>query len=126
MTGIGKSNLIQAILHTSPDIVHYDPPQIATSSTSSSSSFIKPSLSRRGTLQPNTIPPTDNILEIKASTRAYPPWWKTETERDIKANRPIISRRESTGEVLERNICFVDTPGYGSSDDVFPSTYYPG
>jgi flagellar basal body rod protein FlgB len=29
-----------------------------------------------------------------------------------------MSRRESSGEVLERNICFVDTPGYGSSDDV--------
>ena len=24
--GIGKSSLIQAILQTSPDIVHYDPP----------------------------------------------------------------------------------------------------
>lgn len=41
--GIGKSSLIQAILETSPDIVHYDPPQSASSATSSSS-FIKPSL----------------------------------------------------------------------------------
>ena len=89
------------------------------SSSSSSSSFIKQSLSRRGTLESNVIPPTENILEIKASTRAYPPWWKSETERDAKP-RPTMTRRESVGEVLERNICFVDTPGYGSSDDVIP------
>jgi hypothetical protein len=124
--GIGKSSLIQAILNTSPDIVHYDPPQPATSSislsSSSSSSFTKSSLSRRSTLEPNVIPSTENILEIKASTRAYPPWWKSETERDNKS-RPPLTRRESVGEVLERNICFVDTPGYGSSDDVFPSLY---
>lgn len=67
-------------------------------------------------MEPNTIPPTEDILEIKASTRAYPPWW--EKERD-KAARPPLARRESVGEVLERNLCFVDTPGYGNSNDVF-------
>ena len=91
-----------------------------SSTSSSSSSFTKPSLSRRSTLEPNVIPPTENILEIKASTRAYPPWWKSEAERETKSSRPQLTRRESVGEVLERNICFVDTPGYGSSDDVFP------
>lgn len=121
--GIGKSSLIQAILDASPDIVHYDPPQpaISPSSSSTSSSFIKPSLSRRATLDQTAIPPTETILEIKASTRAYPTWWKQETERDLKNSRPSITRRESIGEVLERNIVFVDTPGYGSSDDVSPS-----
>jgi hypothetical protein len=122
LLGIGKSSLIQAILQTSPDIVHFDPPQPAMpslSSPSSSSSFIKPSLSRRGTVASNAIPPTENLLEIKASTRAYPAWWKSETERDTKPKSPL-TRRESAGEVLERNICFVDTPGYGSSDDVSP------
>jgi hypothetical protein len=63
----------------------------------------------------NVIPPTDNILEIKASTRAYPTWWTT--ENDIDKSRSL--RRESVGEVLERNLVFVDTPGYGSSNDVF-------
>ena len=118
--GIGKSSLIQAILDASPDIVHYDPPQpaVSLSSSSASSSFIKPSLSRRATLDQPAIPPTESILEIKASTRAYPTWWKQETERDLKNSRPSITRRESIGEVLERNIVFVDTPGYGSSDDV--------
>jgi hypothetical protein len=91
-----------------------------SSTSSSSSSFTKPSISRRGTLEPNVIPPTENILEIKASTRAYPSWWKSEAERETKSSRPQLTRRESVGEVLERNICFVDTPGYGSSDDVFP------
>jgi hypothetical protein len=85
---------------------------------SSSSSFLKNSLSRRGTLETNVIAPTENILEIRASTRAYPTWWKAETERENKSIRPPLAKRESVGEVLERNICFVDTPGYGSSDDV--------
>jgi len=93
------------------------------SSSSSSSSFLKPSPSRRATLETNIIPPTENILEIRASTRAYPTWWKVETERDTKNARPPLARRESVGEVLERNICFVDTPGYGSSDDVLPPAF---
>lgn len=102
----------------STDIVHCDPPQPVTSPSPSSTVFSKPSLPHRSTLEPNAIPPTDSILEIKASTRAYPNWWKSETDRDQAKKRPSLSRRESVNEVLERNICFVDTPGYGSSDDV--------
>ncbi|KAL8807766.1 MAG: hypothetical protein Q9200_004550, partial [Gallowayella weberi] len=51
---------------------------------------------------------TSEVNEVWASTRAYPDWW-TELE-ESKAQR----RRKSIGEtILERNICFVDTPGYG-------------
>ena len=77
---------------------------------------MKSSISRR--LDVNAIPPTESILEIKASTRAYPTWWTIENDFE-NSNRTL--RRESIGEVLERNLVFVDTPGYGSSNDVpFP------
>jgi hypothetical protein len=117
VVGIGKSSLIEAFLDMSPDIVHYDPPH-PVGSASPSASFVKPFMSRPTTLLEThgVLPSTDNIMEIRASTCAYPSWWKTESERE-KA-RPVLARRESVGEVLERNICFVDTPGYGSCDDV--------
>ena len=118
ITGIGKSSLIQAILGTSPDIVHFDPPQTAMASVSPSSSISKSSVSRRSTIDTSFIPPTEAIVEIKASTKAYPPWYKVETERESQKTRSSLSRKESTNEVLERNIVFVDTPGYGSANDV--------
>jgi hypothetical protein len=95
--------------------VHFDPPQAAP--LSPTSSFTKSS--RRSTMEhASIIPPTEQILEIKASTKAYPPWYKAETERELQKNRSSLSRRESANEVLERNIVFVDTPGYGSTNDV--------
>ena len=52
---------------------------------------------------------TKYITEIYASTRAYPPWWS-----DLEESK-ILRRRKSAGDtVLERNLCFVDTPGYHS------------
>jgi hypothetical protein len=43
--------------------------------------------------------------EIYASTKPYPSWWS-----DLEDSR-VLRRRKSIGEiVLERNICFVDTP----------------
>lgn len=50
---------------------------------------------------------TQYITEIFASTKAYPPWW-SEGE-----DGTALPRRKSMGDtVLERNLCFVDTPGY--------------
>ena len=50
---------------------------------------------------------TSQIMEVYASTKAYPPWWS-----EIEESR-ILRRRKSIGDtVLERNLCFVDTPGY--------------
>ena len=49
------------------------------------------------------------IMEVYASTKAYPLWWSDFDETKI------LRRRKSGGEtVLERNVCFVDTPGYDS------------
>jgi len=45
------------------------------------------------------------VTEIYASTKPYPTWWS-----DLDESR-ILRRRKSMGDsVLERNICFVDTP----------------
>lgn len=53
------------------------------------------------------------VTEIHASTRPYPHWWT-----DVEATRVLRRRKSSTDTILERNICFVDTPGYieGSSE----------
>lgn len=56
---------------------------------------------------------TTQITEVYASTRAYPAWWS-----DLEESR-ILRRRKSLGDsVLERNLCFVDTPGYGNKTSV--------
>jgi hypothetical protein len=50
---------------------------------------------------------TKQITEVYASTRPYPSWWS-----EVEESR-VLRRRKSHGDtVLERNICFVDTPGY--------------
>ncbi len=56
---------------------------------------------------------TSQITEVYASTKAYPAWWS-----DLEESR-ILRRRKSMGDsVLERNLCFVDTPGYGNKTSV--------
>ncbi|RMY47389.1 hypothetical protein D0863_15647 [Hortaea werneckii] len=85
--GAGKTSLIQSIIRSCEDIVHAD--------------------------QPVNITPEDRspIHEIAASTKPCPRWW-----RDMESSR-ISNRRRSVGEgLLQRNICFLDTPGL--SDDV--------
>lgn len=50
---------------------------------------------------------TSKITEVYASTKPYPTWWS-----DIEETK-VLRRRKSMGDaVLERNLCFVDTPGY--------------
>jgi hypothetical protein len=50
---------------------------------------------------------TTRISEVHASTKPYPHWW-TDTEE----SRVLRRRKSSLDTVLERNICFVDTPGF--------------
>lgn len=50
---------------------------------------------------------TRAITEVFASTRPYPTWWS-----ELDDSR-VLRRRKSFGDcILERNLCFVDTPGY--------------
>ncbi|ORY69908.1 putative Septin-7 [Pseudomassariella vexata] len=103
-SGVGKTSLCKAIVQACEHIVHIDPivPQ-ARSSRRSSKRTEKSAASRRDSNS------TSAITEIFASTKPYPEWWTQLNE--VQANQ----RRKSLGDtVLERNICFVDTPGYGA------------
>lgn len=51
---------------------------------------------------------TPQVNEVWASTKAHPGWWTELEENKFQRRRKSIG-----GTVLERNICFVDTPGYG-------------
>lgn len=103
--GVGKTSLIKSIVQTCEDIVHVDP---LTPSL--------PSLDQLRAQRPQSrqkkrlsINSTHEIAEVYASTRAYPAWWT-----DIEESK-VLRKRRSFGEyVMERNVCFVDTPGYNS------------
>lgn len=101
MTGIGKSSLIRSIVQLCEDIVHVDP-------LSPSQSFSQPpppkSKSRK---RKAGAADTTGVTEIHASTKPYPHWWT-----DVEDSRILRRRKSSLDTVLERNICFVDTPGY--------------
>ncbi|KAK1821887.1 hypothetical protein LTR12_003583 [Friedmanniomyces endolithicus] len=96
--GVGKTSLIQSIMRSCEDIVHVDP---------ISGSHL--SLPRRG----GDYSLCPNITEVNASTRPYPSWWT-----DFESRR-MLHRRKSIGDgVLERNLCFVDTPALDDEGNV--------
>lgn len=91
--------------------MHVDP----LSSNSSSVDQLPPrrSKSKTSTTSANS---TSHITEVYASTKAYPPWWS-----EVEESR-ILRRRKSMGDtVLERNLCFVDTPGYSHGESTSQS-----
>ncbi|KAJ6001818.1 hypothetical protein N7499_002317 [Penicillium canescens] len=91
--GSGKTSLIKSIVQTCDDIVHVDTIPSVTS------------LERRRPPRPRSRGTLVTTSEIYASTKPYPLWWS-----DLEDSR-VLRRRKSIGEiVLERNICFVDTP----------------
>ena len=102
-TGVGKTSLIKSIVQICEDIVHVDPLTSNPLTLSSTQS------TKRAKKSQSTSPPlTKHITEVYASTKPYPSWWSEFEESKI------LRRRKSMGDVvLERNICFVDTPGYG-------------
>lgn len=113
--GIGKSSLIKAIVQSCEDIVHVDPAAIeipagnSARTTSITSSYYTLSSRAEGES-------TRGITEVYASTKPYPHWWSE--HEDSKVLRRRKSSTAATETVLERNICFVDTPGYGSGTSV--------
>ncbi|KAF8422378.1 Septin-domain-containing protein [Tirmania nivea] len=110
-SGIGKSSLIKAIAQSCEDIVHVDPAAVVipvgsgVRATSITSSYYTLSSRAEGES-------TRGITEVHASTKPYPHWWSE--HEDSKVLRRRKSSTAATETVLERNICFVDTPGYGS------------
>ena len=100
--GVGKTSLIKSIVQTCEDIVHVDP-----LSPNPPSIDQLPSRKINGKSGSTNLKSTNKITEVYASTKPYPTWWS-----DIDETK-IFRRRKSIGDtVLERNLCFVDTPGY--------------
>lgn len=92
--GVGKTSLIKSIFRNCEDIVHVD-----------SSPQVTPNQSIE-TARNASYAATKEFSEIQASTRPYPLWWS-----DLESSRGLW-RRKSFGEgILERNLCFIDTPG---------------
>lgn len=103
-SGVGKTSLVKAIVQTCEDIVHVDPISSTTVAIPEPSRRKSKSKSKNPSMQS-----TSQITEIYASTRPYPSWWS-----ELDESR-VLRRRKSMGDtVLERNLCFVDTPGYSS------------
>ncbi|KZM19813.1 uncharacterized protein EKO05_0004233 [Ascochyta rabiei] len=98
---IGKSSLIRSIVQSCEDIVHVDP--LSPSQSLSQPLSRRPKSRRRQPEQGTTM----SLTEIHASTKPYPPWWT-----DVEETRVLRRRKSSIDTILERNICFVDTPGY--------------
>ncbi|KAJ5908022.1 hypothetical protein N7495_000704 [Penicillium taxi] len=100
-SGSGKTSLIKAIVQKCEDIVHVD-----------SMPTINPLECRRSSRPHSGSVPTRGVVEIYASTKPYPAWWS-----DLEDSR-VLRRRKGLGEiVLERNICFVDTPATYSNQE---------
>ncbi|KAJ5424441.1 hypothetical protein N7491_009657 [Penicillium cf. griseofulvum] len=90
--GSGKTSLIKSIVQTCDDIVHVD-------------TIPQTTLGRRKHSRSRSRETLTATTEIYASTKPYPSWWS-----DLEDSR-VLQRRRSIGEiVLERNLCFVDTP----------------
>ncbi|KIW02567.1 uncharacterized protein PV09_06022 [Verruconis gallopava] len=103
-SGVGKTSLIRAIVRQCEDIVHLDPIATPTPNVQTPRAGEKRSRKHRSSA-------TTQITEIQASTKAYPLWWS-----DIEDSRVLLRRRKSMTEtVLERNVCFIDTPGIETS-----------
>ncbi|ODQ51398.1 hypothetical protein SAICODRAFT_20763 [Saitoella complicata NRRL Y-17804] len=117
-SGIGKTALVEAVLKGSRDVVWWDE---ASSTGRSRSASVTTTLSGSGGSM-------TAIKETWASTRAYPAWWPdviTSANSSVlgsarKRRRSSMASSLSNPEqqrVLERNMCWVDTEGYGAATD---------
>ncbi|KAH8894765.1 hypothetical protein GQ53DRAFT_682273 [Thozetella sp. PMI_491] len=108
--GVGKTSLIKAIVQSCDHIVHVDPIAPSSAGLVQKTTHVGKAKGRRHSAGIRTAAEfgTSQITEIYASTKPYPEWW---SEMD---DLTVLRRRKSLGDtVLDRNICFVDTPGYG-------------
>lgn len=111
LLGIGKTSLIKSIVQASEDIVHVDPISTGNSLLGSRSGSSYFAMNNRASGDS-----TKNITEVHASTRPYPHWWS-----ELDDSRLLRRRKSKYGteeQIIERNLCFVDTPGYGSGTSV--------
>lgn len=96
-SGVGKTSLVKSMVQICEDIVHVDP-----------ITYIQPTSASAD--RHTSHPRTREICETNVSTRSCPSWWS-----EVEQGRGL-RRRKSMGEsVLERNLCFIDTPGWDMS-----------
>lgn len=102
-SGVGKTSLIKALVQSCEHIVHVDPIAPQSNALLSQSSSTRRGRSKSSRNQTRTT----EISEIFASTKPYPEWWS-----DLD-DFQLLKRRKSVDDtILDRNICFIDTPGY--------------
>jgi GTPase SAR1 family protein len=97
--GVGKTSLIRAIVRQCEDIV-----QVDALTTTPTYVFTK----RDGKMKRKRADGTSQVTEIMASTKAYPSWWAG----SVKDSQTLRRRKSGGDGVLERNLCFIDTPGF--------------
>ena len=115
-TGVGKTSLIKALVQSCEHIVHVDP--IAPHSTALVGQHSSPRRGRSKSSRNHTR--TTEISEIFASTKPYPEWWS-----DLD-DFQLLKRRKSVDDtILDRNICFIDTPGYSDGASVSGKSFAP-
>ncbi|ERS99885.1 hypothetical protein HMPREF1624_03252 [Sporothrix schenckii ATCC 58251] len=132
-SGLGKTSLIKAIVQSCPHIVHVDhvtPTSFSLSGTRRSSAATATTTAastvrarRKSSRSTRPDLSTNDITEIYASTKPYPTWWNEVSDAGG------VRRRKSLGDnVLDRNICFVDTPGFtrntSTMDTIMPVVEY--
>lgn len=117
-SGVGKTSLIKAIVQSCNHIVHVDP--ILPSPISLIPRNIDSPPGRRGSRRQASRSDvgTSQITEVFASTKPYPEWWS-----ELDDSRILKRRKSIEDAVLDRNICFVDTPGYSSAQSVSCSSH---
>ena len=104
--GVGKTSLIRSVVQLCEDIVHLDSPLSQDISP-------KKEAKSKSRLVGNSYSRTKKIMEIFASTKPYPSWWS-----DMEESKLLRRRKSGNDTVLERNLCFIDTPGFDSGTSV--------
>ncbi|CAK7274716.1 hypothetical protein SEPCBS119000_006314 [Sporothrix epigloea] len=136
---LGKTSLIKAIVQSCPHIVHVDlvphgklsisetqrPSAAAVTGSTSTHGGGQDTIRARRELSRSirSDESANQITEFYASTKPYPKW-RSEVDAESGSQR----RQSFDGDVLDRNICFVDTPGFtrstSTADSVMPVIEY--
>lgn len=110
-SGAGKSNLIRALAQHTTHIVHVD--DFSSPVTSPASSLQHDSASLYDNLDLN--PEHQHALtELLASTKPRPQFWSGDSPLRRTSVVEASTSTSSIDATLDRNVCFVDTIGYGS------------
>ncbi len=125
-SGTGKTSLIKSIVQTSPDIIHVD--EVPMESLPSPT--LRKRKTRRSMNDRSPVPSTTKLVGVYASTKPYPTWYSSSSSSSPSSSSSsssiLLNRRRSSvsDTVLDRNVCFVDTPGLSTGEGAM-STIQP-